>query len=404
METWRERFDLAKSFDHAQCKAGTKFSPDALMAHLGTGVGKTRLYHEIAFQYLKHLYANFFPDRRLHHFALYNWNSKDYKESVNELEKCILRLQASEELLQEPNFPEEPYPRCPESTMHGSTAQMDQLTDDDGKAVLCEESIGAGDDAGEALHTDAGEALAGTDTHVAVPVVGTGVCVPAGSRDDAVAGDTVRFADTLPFLNDESGFAHGTIINLQGEDQNLIQMLEGAYNKANSRKGCFGAVQTYTPQIKQCRLKSSGFLVQEDGFMFKGPFYSSMSDFEGRLSELIQKALMSIGYCSEEQKVHWYLSFLRSESRKVQRPHIDFKWDDITPPVEGVATQSRAFHGNYKEWVPFIALFPISEAGMTIEIWHARNDHQCKLEEKGVLVKIEPNSILLLRADVIHAG
>jgi hypothetical protein len=206
------------------------------------------------------------------------------------------------------------------------------------------------------------------------------------------------------FLNDAYGNARGTTIQLRGDDQKLLQMMEGAFRKAASRKGAFGGVQTYTQDILQCRLKSSGFSIHHDGFMFEGPFKHSMSDLEGRMSELIKQALRSIGYCSEEQHVQWYLSFLQTKKRNVQHPHIDFKWNDIIPPEKGQGGHSRSFRGNYHKWVPFIALFPLTETGMTIEIWKARKDHQSALDEKGMLVRIEQNMILLLRADVIHAG
>jgi hypothetical protein len=264
-----------------------------------------------------------------------------------------------------------------------------KVTDNDGKALSSEPSRADGDCQGEGFqpgHTD-----------VAVHVVDTEkvhMTLKASTE-----------ASSPFFLNDAGGDARGTTIHLLGDDQKLIQMMDGAFRKAASRKGSFGSVQTYTPQIVQCRLQNSGFYSKEDGYMFEGPFFPYISDMEKQLSELIQKALVSISHCSPQQQVQWYLSFLRTMTEtNVQRPHIDFKWNDICPPVEGKGSHSRSFRGNYREWVPFIALFPVTRAGMTIEVWNARNDHQSGQEEKGVLVKIEHNSILLLRADVIHAG
>jgi hypothetical protein len=57
--------------------------------------------------------------------------------------------------------------------------------------------------------------------------------------------------------------------------------------------------------------------------------------------------------------------------------------------------------------VPFIALFPLTADGMTVELWHGRSRHDRPLQadhEYGSLVHIAYGKILLLRADVVHAG
>jgi hypothetical protein len=107
MDSWRERFNLKLTYQdaHAQCKAGTKFTPNALMDHLRTGAGDTRIYHSIVGKYLRSLYSNFFPELHLDHYALYKRNSKDFRASVAALQKCINDLQQLEELLEEPIFP-----------------------------------------------------------------------------------------------------------------------------------------------------------------------------------------------------------------------------------------------------------------------------------------------------------
>ena len=60
--------------------------------------------------------------------------------------------------------------------------------------------------------------------------------------------------------------------------------------------------------------------------------------------------------------------------------------------------------GIYKESVPFVALFPLSKEGMTVEVWNARTKHdapRCNDDKTGVLVNISYGQILLLRGDVV---
>jgi hypothetical protein len=108
--------------------------------------------------------------------------------------------------------------------------------------------------------------------------------------------------------------------------------------------------------------------------------------------------------CSEDQNIQLHLSFVKTLATKVQAPHIDFRWEDLEPRRE---RRSKGFCGNYNEWVPFIALFPVTEAGMTVEVWNARREHHVPVStehKQGRLVEVPYGMILLLRADVVHAG
>jgi hypothetical protein len=61
----------------------------------------------------------------------------------------------------------------------------------------------------------------------------------------------------------------------------------------------------------------------------------------------------------------------------------------------------------YNEWLPFIAVCPLTEEGMTIEVWNALTIHEvaeCEEEETGVMVHIPYGKLLLLRCDLVHAG
>jgi hypothetical protein len=109
--------------------------------------------------------------------------------------------------------------------------------------------------------------------------------------------------------------------------------------------------------------------------------------------------------CSEKQDIQLYLSFMTSLWTEIQSPHIDYKWPDVEPSeFQKNKPPPRAFrNSNYKEWVPFIALFPVTTDGMTVEVWNARSRRD-KDDKTGCLVHITYGKILLLRADVVHAG
>ena len=126
---------------------------------------------------------------------------------------------------------------------------------------------------------------------------------------------------------------------------------------------------------------------------------------EAFISKKIRQALSEIGYCSLDQEVQLYLSFLKTLRTEVQPAHIDFHWSSISP--QHFKKTPRSFKGNYKEWVPFVALFPLTTDGMMVEVWNARSKHNvpdCREDDTGVVVRIPFGTILLLRADVVHAG
>jgi hypothetical protein len=108
--------------------------------------------------------------------------------------------------------------------------------------------------------------------------------------------------------------------------------------------------------------------------------------------------------CSENQNVQLHLSFVKTLATKVQAPHIDYRWEDLEASPDRIP---RGSSGNYNEWVPFIALFPLTEAGMTVEVWNARCQHDVPRSvdhQRGRLVEVPYGKILILRADVVHAG
>jgi hypothetical protein len=162
-----------------------------------------------------------------------------------------------------------------------------------------------------------------------------------------------------------------------------------------------------TPNLLHYNMKTAGFPMEagaDDRYWFKQlEEQYDVSGLETMLSDKIRRELLDMGYCSEDQKVQFYLSFLKSLHTEVQPPHIDYQWDVVQPPSR---RRPRGYRGNFEEYVPWIALFPLTEAGMTVEVWGARDRHDpARLQpEKGRLVDVPYGEMLLLRADVVHAG
>jgi len=210
------------------------------------------------------------------------------------------------------------------------------------------------------------------------------------------------------FLKDVNGDPRGVFVTLVGAEQDVLRMLRGAYKEVDEKRKQLGQVQRYTQNLLHYNLGSPGFPVapgSEDRELFSSFKPSDVLKMEAMVTLKLRDALMDIGYCAPDQSLQLYLSFLKTLESKVQPPHIDFKWEKISPP--DFKKRPRSFKDNYKEWVPFIALFPLTNDGMTVEVWNARTRHdvpQCEEDRKGYLIHIPYGKILLLRADVVHAG
>jgi hypothetical protein len=231
-------------------------------------------------------------------------------------------------------------------------------------------------------------------------------------------------AGTPPsFLMDAAnGDPRYCVIELADDDVPIIEMMKEAFDNARTKKGQggFGGVSSTMQTLKQYTLEYPGFPVHEpsnpDGFLFEGKPKNIIGEMEQRLTLLVKDSLRTIDYCSSNQKVTWYLSFLYTEWFHLQRPHVDYKWDKITqtkettpPRMKREALQrsrcsSRCLVTNFKHSIPFIALFPLTKAGMYVEVWKWREKHTSDINEMGVLVHIPYGEILLLHADVVHAG
>jgi hypothetical protein len=193
----------------------------------------------------------------------------------------------------------------------------------------------------------------------------------------------------------------------EAKEQEVLQMLLHAFNEVEKRQQ-FGHVQSYTRNLLHRAFGSPGFPVAvgtEGREIFSAFEPNYVKSMEAMIAMKLQKALMEIDYCAQDQSLQLYLSFLKTLESKVQPPHIDFKWEQISPA--NFKKRPRSFKDNYKEWVPFIALFPLTNDGMTVEVWNARTRHdvlQCEEDQTGHLIHIPYGKILLLRSDVVHAG
>jgi hypothetical protein len=107
--------------------------------------------------------------------------------------------------------------------------------------------------------------------------------------------------------------------------------------------------------------------------------------------------------CSKKQDIQLYLSVMYTKLTEPQQPHIDFKWPNKRlSEFPEKSSRERTKAATYQEWVPFIALFPLTEDGMTVQVWKDQSQHSDHVF--GQIVEIPYGNILLLRADVIHAG
>lgn len=208
----------------------------------------------------------------------------------------------------------------------------------------------------------------------------------------------------LNYLLDSKNEPRGQFVRFEQDDSRVFDMLYMAFQEAESK---LGQVQNYTKHLLHYNLRAPGFPTTA-GMPNREIFSSLDSDqvlqYEIAMTVKLRQALMEMGYCSERQNIELHLSFLKTMETEVQPPHIDYQWEAIEPSY--FTKTPRSYRGNYKEWVPFVALFPLTFDGMTVEVWHARKSHTDPpaQNQTGAIVTIPFGSLLLLRADVIHAG
>ena len=170
-------------------------------------------------------------------------------------------------------------------------------------------------------------------------------------------------------LKDANGNPRGAYISLKEEESGMgvLKMLYYVYGECEKH---LGRVQKYTEHLYHYNFNSPGFPLQHgsDGSQFFASFPSShVSEMESFITQKIRDTLVDIGYCADDQELQLHLSFLKTQEKtSVQPPHIDHQWENVVPPDRFPHKRPpRSYRGNYHEWVPFIALFPLTEVRTT---------------------------------------
>ena len=246
------------------------------------------------------------------------------------------------------------------------------------------------------------------DEHTAAVWSGLDVANNYGHVNDKPTPETdLIWCPERGILNDTDGKARGAFLSLKRKHRSALLFLQQVYNICEHRKK-LRPVQQYTQNLLHYNLQSPGFPVLPglaDHELFSLFPIKHVLEMHAIFDVNIKEQLTSMGYCSKTQNLELHLSFLKTLETKVQPPHIDFQWQNISP--KDFHKTPRSYKGNYKEWVPFIALFPLTQDGMKVEVWNARSEHdvpECEEDKTGVVVNIPFGEILLLRADVVHAG
>ena len=153
--------------------------------------------------------------------------------------------------------------------------------------------------------------------------------------------------------------------------------------------------------------ENEGFSVAKDFKAFKK---DKIREITETFKSALAQALVEMGYA----EVH--LSFIKTEEPRVQEPHLDFKWELVTPSSdEFLAGQSPESEGMrtrgvgkkkapFKERVPFVVFMPQTEAGMSLELWRYRTKHTENLSQDGEVVNLPYRTMLMTRGDTVHAG
>mmetsp|Transcript_8436 Transcript_8436/g.18177 ORF Transcript_8436/g.18177 Transcript_8436/m.18177 type:complete len:459 (+) Transcript_8436:88-1464(+) len=178
-------------------------------------------------------------------------------------------------------------------------------------------------------------------------------------------------------------------------------------------------VQTYSPNLFVLELDSPGFPSSTFRKRDKDDYRAPIAEMD--LQHALAQVLHELGYKRDEQMVNFIFSFLKSTSSIAQDPHVDFDWPTVQEPerhdshrqqssttlLSPARASARHQKFPYKESVPFVAFFPLTDNGMLIEMWTARERHRepkGEDDEVGILVDIPKGVMLVARGDTVHAG
>ena len=187
----------------------------------------------------------------------------------------------------------------------------------------------------------------------------------------------------------------GVLISLN-EQENMHVLYSMFLMAKRSNDKSWTPVSSESRHVKQMKFDEPGLNLP-----------ASLETFESHFMKNLHKSLVDIGYCQRRQGLTVYKTFLKTEETLLQKPHIDFNWNEISLASFRRRSKSLRKDVTWEHWVPMIAFFPLTRKGMSIELWHHRFEHSTARErddEMGVLVEITYGQLLVIRADVVHAG
>jgi hypothetical protein len=192
-------------------------------------------------------------------------------------------------------------------------------------------------------------------------------------------------SEVAALLSDGNGGTRGTL--LSNLDPIVLRYFEKAFKHHETKLG--GVSQT--PNLRHTSFNGIPTI----------PGGETMQTRD-KLDSFLEKALEKMGYMRPDQTLTIYSSFLRTTTHQLQNPHIDYKWEDVLQD-QPITPRNRKETGAFNENVPLIAVFPITKAGMVIQVWPDATSFQTG-PIPGKLVHISYGQILVLRGDVVHAG
>ena len=178
-------------------------------------------------------------------------------------------------------------------------------------------------------------------------------------------------------------------------------------------------VQQYTPQIQMRMFDGEGLLAHDE---FTPWGKKRVAEIVATFKKTLAQALVDMEYAEDDsfaEGIQIHLSLLKTTFEKVQEPHLDFKWDVVTPSPDeeqGSTEQKGTPQGNvktrgkgrkkapFRERVPFAVFVPLTEDGMTLELWRHRKDHKKNRHQLGEVVNVPYGTFLMMRGDTVHAG
>jgi hypothetical protein len=198
----------------------------------------------------------------------------------------------------------------------------------------------------------------------------------------SVVSDQYSFSDQDEFTKRFLNNIDGKVINVNTK---LLQLLVKKIPFFNAKVADFNENLYYDIQHKN---GLSHLLLDED---------SNSSTINEKLVQTfevsIQNALASSRKAKDKKKctdnsIQYRGSFMKTDKTIPQPPHVDFDWDILDQ------------HG-HKLWIAF---FPLTQAGMFIQLWDHGDKYDTDCEHEGILVFIPYGKLLIVPSYTVHGG